>query len=808
MIIREVYLNNFISYEEAVVKFPIGVTVIVGENGAGKTAILDAITYALFKEHSRGRDENLIRRRMNNSKIKLRFSVRGKNFEVEWNLSRGRSPIGNLKDLDEGYSLVRPGSGERTIIPEIAKLTGLDKEVFINAIYVKQGEIAKFLDAKPSERKKIIGQLLGIEELEKIWEAMRDPLKDLEAKVESYALEVERIEVERRRIQEELETLSKKQDQLREIESEKAKLREEIEDLRRKIDKLEEKRKRWSELESLITSLEKRELENRSQKERLDEKIRILEEASSRLREYEPLNTEKMVEEGKLHSLYIKRDELEGLLQIKRLKREEVERVKGEKQFLEAQVNQSLDKFKKVTGIEVNVVDFKEVYEQVYKNVKDGISKINVEMQEKMRGKQKYYKLGIFSTILGTTSSIILLAVSGISMTSLIISSLIVVLAVLSLITSFKKQKILEDKINSLLEERQRLEMQKSQLEDIRVNEVHEKISRYNKIEEKIIELEEDVKDLDILELEYQNLRKDIEKIQNRVKELQQYSDGYMKALGVLEREGLKNIEELEERIKELKQEKANIEEELEQISSELAHLREEECRIAYNDEEYRSAKERYILLQEEMMDIEKKIAEIEADIKYLSREIEELKADLERLEHSREAYIKLRPYVDSLNRIREIFYKDGILQKTVRRSASTLIEEYARLFLQEFNLPFSDIRIDEDFNIFLDGRDGEQTLETLSGGEKIAIALILRLSIAASLAGEAFELIIMDEPTIHLDSERRRELINMFKKFRGGKRIIPQVILVSHDRELEEAADEVFEVVRSEGISKIKSYI
>ncbi|MCR8463705.1 MAG: AAA family ATPase [Crenarchaeota archaeon] len=104
-------------------------------------------------------------------------------------------------------------------------------------------------------------------------------------------------------------------------------------------------------------------------------------------------------------------------------------------------------------------------------------------------------------------------------------------------------------------------------------------------------------------------------------------------------------------------------------------------------------------------------------------------------------------------------------------------------------------------------GGDGEQTIETLSGGERVAIALVLRLSIAAALAGEALELMIMDEPTIHLDSERRRDLVNMLKNFKEGAGMLAQLIVVSHDRELEEAADQIYEVVRSEGVSKIKQY-
>ncbi|MEM3921468.1 MAG: SbcC/MukB-like Walker B domain-containing protein [Nitrososphaerota archaeon] len=104
-------------------------------------------------------------------------------------------------------------------------------------------------------------------------------------------------------------------------------------------------------------------------------------------------------------------------------------------------------------------------------------------------------------------------------------------------------------------------------------------------------------------------------------------------------------------------------------------------------------------------------------------------------------------------------------------------------------------------------GGDGEQIIETLSGGERVAISLVLRLSMAAALAGEALGLMVMDEPTIHLDSERGRDLVNILKNFKGSASMLAQLIVVLHDRELEEAADQIYEVVRSEGVSKIKRY-
>ncbi|MEE9474201.1 MAG: hypothetical protein V3V36_00865, partial [Candidatus Hydrothermarchaeaceae archaeon] len=61
-------------------------------------------------------------------------------------------------------------------------------------------------------------------------------------------------------------------------------------------------------------------------------------------------------------------------------------------------------------------------------------------------------------------------------------------------------------------------------------------------------------------------------------------------------------------------------------------------------------------------------------------------------------------------------------------------------------------------------------------------------------------ELIILDEPTIHLDSQRRRDLVEIIKKLSS----IPQTIVVTHDKEFEQAADRLILVEKVRGISKV----
>ncbi|MEM3815564.1 MAG: SMC family ATPase, partial [Candidatus Bathyarchaeia archaeon] len=138
MILRKVYLENFISHKSSKLEFDYGVNVIVGPNGAGKTSILDAISFALFNVHSRGKNENLVHRNAERSRVFVEFSEGGVNYAVEWDIDRKRRQVkGVLLKVEDGRSFVIARGGGRTIISEIEKITGLDEHLFMNSVYVQ-----------------------------------------------------------------------------------------------------------------------------------------------------------------------------------------------------------------------------------------------------------------------------------------------------------------------------------------------------------------------------------------------------------------------------------------------------------------------------------------------------------------------------------------------------------------------------------------------------------------------------------------------------------------------------------------------
>ena len=88
-----------------------------------------------------------------------------------------------------------------------------------------------------------------------------------------------------------------------------------------------------------------------------------------------------------------------------------------------------------------------------------------------------------------------------------------------------------------------------------------------------------------------------------------------------------------------------------------------------------------------------------------------------------------------------------------------------------------------------------------VSGGEKIAIALALRLGITQAMSKGNIETILLDEPTIHLDTVRKQNLITVLRSMS----VIPQMLIVTHDDELDNAADTLIRVVKEDGISTVK---
>jgi exonuclease SbcC len=152
---------------------------ICGENGAGKSAIFDAILFALYREHRLGAQntDQLI------TQDRARFSVEFE-FEADGTLYRVRRSGGvAAKEREMGMWhwdepsrewIELPGTHQLQALERaIAAIVRVPKEAFTASFLLQQNDALKFIDAKPAERFGIVKSLIGLGEYEALEKAAR-----------------------------------------------------------------------------------------------------------------------------------------------------------------------------------------------------------------------------------------------------------------------------------------------------------------------------------------------------------------------------------------------------------------------------------------------------------------------------------------------------------------------------------------------------------------------------------------------------------------------------------------------------------
>jgi exonuclease SbcC len=113
------------------------------------------------------------------------------------------------------------------------------------------------------------------------------------------------------------------------------------------------------------------------------------------------------------------------------------------------------------------------------------------------------------------------------------------------------------------------------------------------------------------------------------------------------------------------------------------------------------------------------------------------------------------------------------------------------------------DARIDEDFTPLVEQDGYELDLRFLSGGEKTSVALAYRLALNRLVqkisTGMTSNLLILDEPTDGFSREQLFKVRDILNELQ-----CPQTIIVSHEKELESFADNIFRINKNNGISVI----
>ena len=173
---------------------------IVGDTGAGKSSILEAITYALYGQttFTARANQELMNDTSTHLRVVLRFRVSGNTWEVTRTLRRsGRRDVGQvralLRQVGEDDATLEQVEQVRRVNERIVELLGLDSDAFLRTVVLPQGRFARLLvEDEPRDRSRILRQVWRTDELEEAGELAgkaRREIKELGVRLEQAALE-------------------------------------------------------------------------------------------------------------------------------------------------------------------------------------------------------------------------------------------------------------------------------------------------------------------------------------------------------------------------------------------------------------------------------------------------------------------------------------------------------------------------------------------------------------------------------------------------------------------------------------------
>jgi DNA repair protein SbcC/Rad50 len=281
-------LKNFMSYGEPAEELDFRgfrLACISGNNGEGKSSLLDAITWALWGV-ARGTDargagaDDLIRLGAEEAEIVFEFEVDADRWRVTRSRRRGRGGNLNLARKDESAWREASGATQSNTQLLINQLLGLDYQTFISSAFLLQGRADEFSRQGASDRKKILGDILGLEIFEKLAEQAREAGRAAQLNAALLEKETARLEEELFRRPEWEQKSAEAETELAAAKEKALAAREESEKKQAALSRLEEKAKQAETSETRagkavakVTDLQREEEESRA---RLEECEKLL----------------------------------------------------------------------------------------------------------------------------------------------------------------------------------------------------------------------------------------------------------------------------------------------------------------------------------------------------------------------------------------------------------------------------------------------------------------------------------------------------------------------------------------------------
>jgi DNA repair protein SbcC/Rad50 len=811
MIFKTLSMENIRSYKNHTIKFPIGISLFEGDIGSGKSTILMAIEFALFGLGNQ-KGDSLLRKGSKKGSVLLEFESDSKKYQVNRTLIKNEKngPVRQDKGLlgIDGEKLhLSPSEIKEKILDILNFKEPLNPRsqsvIFRYAVYTPQEEMKYILSQKPDLRLQTLRKAFGIEDYKiaaenatQISRLIKEKVSYLEGqtadinekknelfnlkekkeendnKLAGFIINEKKLEAFLKQKKEKLENLQRLELELKEIKAEIPHLKIQIEDKNQLSLKYnneiqttnEENQQRLIPQMETLQTLERPTSET---EDSLSNKIVHLKEIVKKrdglvanlsllienMQSIEnDLGEERKKTTDELNTLKERlksETEKQSLLIISQEK--EIKKVSGRIYQLEAKKTDILEKLDNLNGIGDLCPICNRVLDDAHKiNLKhereEKIGKINSEIQIMKEVESK-----------GTEE------------------------------LQLQKMDLIRLQNNS---------------EDLRF--IMDKISRLNDSRDKLNIIRGDLRNLD------EKFAIIIEET-DEFEEVDDYINHFQSVLNQLKdfkksQEDLFNIEyQLEKnnkRIKENKQAIIVLQNETDKLEEDLIKAEKKSGKLAKIEDQIHKMKSGYDETAEKFKLITEKIISTKTLINSLNEDISKISDDINNKQELRKQLNRFKDYHIWLNDY--LIPTLSLIEKQVMRNIHL---DFNINFQKWFGLLMDDPtktgKINEEFTPIVEQDGFEQDINYLSGGEKTSVALSYRLALNNIVqkvsTGMKSNILILDEPTDGFSKEQLfkvRDILNELD--------CPQIIIVSHEKELESFADKVFRIEKIEGTSEV----
>ncbi len=196
MIPVKLKLRNFMCYRDNVPPLDftgIHVACISGDNGNGKSAIIDAMTWALWGKARAKSVDDLIYTTQSEMEVEFDFTIGGQLYRIIRKRTRpkkrsgaGQSSLELQAGTSHGFRSVTGNTIDQTQ-QKIIEILHMDYDTFINSAYLRQGHADEFTRQDPAKRKEVLGNILGLS----LYDELEEKAKELTKKHETDTAQLE-----------------------------------------------------------------------------------------------------------------------------------------------------------------------------------------------------------------------------------------------------------------------------------------------------------------------------------------------------------------------------------------------------------------------------------------------------------------------------------------------------------------------------------------------------------------------------------------------------------------------------------------